>query len=211
MPYVKDETLVIVHRHLKNEALERIGLLVGQSLGRNKDHADKYVFTLPAGKSPQPLLAYLRIINAPHSIESGQMWAGVNDAAGPNLAAEPAGAQNAPVVPNGQKVAGQLRNSIIEILGANGESFLADRGVDEQVCGQVADEILEHLQSQTVRVLVAVRGGCVQGALADLSNIALEIHDFDVFESQPKDDQSRTKKQAERDWDMAQSQMHAIY
>ena len=116
-----------------------------------------------------------------------------------------------PATSNGTAFADQLRNSIIDVLRANGESFLADHGVDERVCGQVADEILQHLQDQTIRVLIAVRGGCVQGALADLSNIALEIHDFDVFESQPKDDRGRTKEQAEQNWDMARSRLHAIY
>jgi hypothetical protein len=105
----------------------------------------------------------------------------------------------------------QLRKSIVEILLAHGESFQADHGVDQKVCQQVAHEIVDCLNNQTIRVMIAVRGGCVQGALADLPNITLQICDFDVFESEPKDDQGRTAEEAEKEWDDAQSTMYAIY
>ena len=104
-----------------------------------------------------------------------------------------------------------LRKSIVEILLAHGESFLADHGVDQKVCQRVAHEIAACLNGQTIRVMIAVRGGCVQGALADLPNITLQICDYDVFESEPKDDQGRTAEEAEKEWDDAQSTMHAIY
>jgi len=42
---------------------------------------------------------------------------------------------------------------------------------------------------QTIRVMIAVRGGCVQGLWLTFPNIALQICDYDVFESEPKDDQ----------------------
>jgi hypothetical protein len=105
----------------------------------------------------------------------------------------------------------QLQKSIVEILLAHGESFQADHGVDQEVCQRVAHEIAECLNGQTIRVMIAVRGGCVQGALADLPNISLQICDYDVFESEPKDDQGRTADEAEKEWDDAQSTMHAIY
>ena len=105
----------------------------------------------------------------------------------------------------------QLRRSIVEILLAHGESFQADNDVDKKVCAKVAKEIIKHLRRQPIRVMVAVRGGCVQGALADLPNVALEIWDYDVFESEPKDDCGRTKDEAERQWEDAQLAMHAIF
>ena len=105
----------------------------------------------------------------------------------------------------------QMEKSVVEILLAHGESFQADHGVDQEVCQRVAHEIAECLNGQTIRVMIAVRGGCVQGALADLPNITLQICDYDVFESEPKDDQGRTEDEAEKEWDDAQSTMHAIY
>jgi hypothetical protein len=41
--------------------------------------------------------------------------------------------------------------------------------------------------------------------------VQLEIHDFDVFESEARDDEGRTADRAEKEWDQAQSRLHPIY
>lgn len=100
---------------------------------------------------------------------------------------------------------------IAAILKANGESFQGDHGVDPKVCRQVASEILDHLLKQKIYVLIAVRGGNIQGALADLPNVELNIFDYDEFEVAKKDPRGRTEKQANEQWEAAREVLHPIY
>ena len=105
----------------------------------------------------------------------------------------------------------QMQTAIAKTLLAGGESLLNEQGIDENVCTQIAQQIMAELSKLPIHVLVAVRGGCIQGALADLANVHLEIHDFDVFESEARDDEGRTADRAEKEWDEAQSRLHPIY
>ena len=107
------------------------------------------------------------------------------------------------------------RKDITGILFIHGESLLNDRGVDRKVCREIAKEICAklatYLSQKPIRVMVAVRGGVVQGALTSVPGVRLEVHDYDVFDTQKKNDKGQTEKEAEKEWDRAQKIMHAIF
>jgi hypothetical protein len=75
------------------------------------------------------------------------------------------------------------RQAIVQILRERSESLLSDRGVDEKLAGQVADEIL---QSVKPKIVVEIAGGVCNDVYAT-SPVDVTVRDFDNIKSGDKD------------------------
>ena len=117
---------------------------------------------------------------------------------------------DAAVTPLETKFDRKLRKDIVQILKDYGESFIDDTGVLTDTCTRVSRLIMQRLKRDPIQCLVSVTGGVVQGALADLPNIEIDVHDYDVFEGEPWDAHNRTKAQAEHFWEKSRRSMHPV-
>jgi len=95
----------------------------------------------------------------------------------------------------------RLSEVIAKILLDNGESFVdIDARVDAQVVAKVTAEIVAILDqapaTQAEKIVINVYGGLVQDVHSINPHTEVEIFDFDIFDSDERDHEGRTKEEA---------------
>jgi hypothetical protein len=102
-----------------------------------------------------------------------------------------------------------IKRKIVEILEQNGEGFIdIDAGVDPNVCNEVADQILNNLGA---KVVVQLDGGNIQDAWSNVPGLDFQLFDSDVFATEQRDGNGRTKEEFEEALEKAMEGLTHIY